>query len=92
MLARPGLLCRLGYEARDDCDDGVWFVDLAAVRASGRTSRPAIANASRLRERADRSADRCRRPTRSFGRKSLLLLDNCEHVVSAARSGESTRS
>ncbi|MGA9274504.1 MAG: helix-turn-helix domain-containing protein, partial [Candidatus Cybelea sp.] len=31
-VGKTRLAVQLGYEARDDCDDGVWFVDLAAVR------------------------------------------------------------
>ena len=81
-VGKTRLAVQLGYEARDDCDDGVWFVDLAAVRASGDVA-PAIANAFGIRERADQPLiDAVANAL--LRKKVLLLLDNCEHVVSAA--------
>ncbi|MGB8907238.1 MAG: helix-turn-helix domain-containing protein [Candidatus Cybelea sp.] len=81
-VGKTRLVVQLGYEARDDCEDGVWFVDLAAVGASSDVA-PAIANAFGIRERADQPLiDTIANAL--LRKKVLLLLDNCEHVVGAA--------
>jgi predicted ATPase/DNA-binding XRE family transcriptional regulator len=81
-VGKTRLAVELGYGALDDCEDGVWFVDLATIRDSGDVAR-AIADALGIRERAgqpliDAVADALRR------KRLLLILDNCEHVVGAA--------
>ncbi len=81
-VGKTRLGVQLGYEALDECEDGVWFVELAAVRDSGDVA-PAIAGAFGIRERADQplidAVAAALRP-----KKLLLILDNCEHVVGAA--------
>jgi predicted ATPase/DNA-binding XRE family transcriptional regulator len=81
-VGKTRLAVQLAYQALDDCEDGAWFVDLAAVRDSGGVA-PAIAEALGIRERADKALIDA--VANALVRKKLLLiLDNCEHVVSAA--------
>lgn len=81
-VGKTRLAVQLGYEAREGCEEGVWFVDLAAVSASSDVA-PAIANAFGIRERADQPLlDTVANAL--LRKKVLLLLDNCEHVAGAA--------
>jgi predicted ATPase/DNA-binding SARP family transcriptional activator len=58
--------------------DGVWFVDLAPL-AGGEAIWTSIAATLRLSDADDRSVTSALRHARA-----LLILDNCEHVASAA--------
>jgi predicted ATPase/transcriptional regulator with XRE-family HTH domain len=81
-VGKTRLAVQVGHEVLDNCEDGVWFVDLAAVRESSAVML-AIAGALRVRERADELlSDAVAHALRS--KKLLLILDNCEHVASAA--------
>ena len=80
-VGKTRLAIELGYRALVDLDDGAWFVDLAAVHDSAAVP-GAIAAAFSVRENQDRSLIDA--IAEAFRRKKLLLvLDNCEHVVSA---------
>ncbi|MEA3510447.1 MAG: BTAD domain-containing putative transcriptional regulator, partial [Actinomycetota bacterium] len=62
--------------------DGVWLVDLAQINESSRIDSAigeAIGVTDGLRETADDVAQSLR------GRRSLLVLDNCEHIVDGLR-------
>jgi non-specific serine/threonine protein kinase len=62
--------------------DGVFFVDLAAI-AQARSVLPAMAQAVGLREQGGR--DRMVQLAAILrGKRALLILDNCEHVLEAA--------
>ena len=83
-IGKTRLAVQLGHRVLSDYGDGVWFVDLSAVREAADVT-PAIANALNVRERADQPLIDA--ITAALARKKLLLiLDNCEHVVSAAAS------
>jgi non-specific serine/threonine protein kinase len=73
------LALELATRALEDHPDGVWFVDLAPVRDASRIE-AALAGALSVREEPGRSLieallDRLR------GRRALVLLDNCEHLL-----------
>ncbi len=81
-VGKTRLATEIGFRALDNAKDGVWFVDLAAVRDLG-DLQPAIAGALGVRENPqlsliDAIAESLRR------KQLLLILDNCEHVVGAA--------
>jgi predicted ATPase/serine/threonine protein kinase len=73
------LALELATRALEDHPDGVWFVDLAPVRDASRIE-AALGTALSVREEPGRSLteallDRLR------GRRALVLLDNCEHLL-----------
>src|SRR5262249_47546827 len=74
---------------RDDASDGVWFVDLAPLGAAHLVA-GAVAGALGVPETARRDPLRALRQALA-GRRVLLLLDNCEHVLGAAREGGGLR-
>ena len=81
-VGKTRLAVQVGCEALDDCVDGAWFVDLAAVREPDAVMLT-IAGALSVRERADELlGDAVAHALRN--KNLLLILDNCEHVVSAA--------
>jgi len=70
-----------------DLPDGVWLVELAAIRADGEVAQPALAGLG-LRDALlgwAPSADLTDRLIAAIReREMLLILDNCEHVIEAA--------
>src|SRR5271165_2764844 len=81
-VGKTRLAIEAGYAARGQFDDGVWFVDLAAVRDPGGVP-SALAYAFGVRERPE--ATLLEAVAKALARKkALLILDNCEQVVSAA--------
>jgi predicted ATPase/DNA-binding XRE family transcriptional regulator len=81
-VGKTRLAIEAGYAARSEFDDGVWFVDLAAVRDPGDVP-SALAYTFGVRERSgatllDAVAGALTR------KKTLIILDNCEQVVTAA--------
>ena len=62
--------------------DGVWFVDLAPLGDGERV--PAVVGGSRLAflRRLARAVETIKKSVR--GKRLLIVLDNCEHVLSAA--------
>lgn len=81
-VGKTRLAIELGLRALADLQDGVCFVDLAAVR-DPKAVPAAIASSVGIRENPDRplvdgivDGLRCK--------KLLLVFDNCEHVVGAA--------
>ncbi|GGS36397.1 BTAD domain-containing putative transcriptional regulator [Actinokineospora fastidiosa] len=66
--------------------DGVWLVELAAIRPSPDAASPApaeaIAAALGMRDEGGRAREPVEHLTEALrGRELLLVLDNCEHVV-----------
>jgi len=81
-VGKTRLAVQIGYQSLDDREDGVWFVDLAAVRDCADVV-PAIAGVLNVRERA--AEPLLDAVTQALLRKRVLLIvDNCEHVVSGA--------
>jgi predicted ATPase/DNA-binding SARP family transcriptional activator len=76
------LAIELAGISRGEFPDGLWFVELAMVTTSTLVAR-AVADALGLREAPGTSLQG---QIASFlhGRRVLVLLDNCEHVVDAA--------
>ncbi|MBV9056187.1 MAG: helix-turn-helix domain-containing protein [Candidatus Eremiobacteraeota bacterium] len=81
-VGKTRLAIQLGYQTLDEYEDGVCFVDLSTVRDTAGVT-PGIANALGVRERADQPLIDAIL-TALARKKLLLILDNCEHVVSAA--------
>jgi predicted ATPase/DNA-binding CsgD family transcriptional regulator len=75
------LALRLGEELQSDFADGVWLCDLASV-ADPSLVGDAVAQALGLRRAARNRLTAVREHLK--GRSVLLLLDNCEHVLSSA--------
>lgn len=75
------LALRVGVELFDSFADGVWFVELAAVKNSAQLV-GAVASLFDMRESARRSV--ATELVNYLGdRELLLLLDNCEHLIQA---------
>jgi predicted ATPase/class 3 adenylate cyclase len=88
------LALEVAAAACGDYDDGVWFIDLSAVM-DPRLVPDTAATALGLHERsgfgAGQAADPAAAATDAIvhglaDRRSLIVLDNCEHVVDAAAS------
>ncbi len=83
-LGKTRLSLQLGADALDAYPDGVWFVDLAPIRDPSLVA-SAAAQVLGVREEPGRSLAQtlCAQLKQ---RKLLLILDNCEHLVSACAS------
>ena len=66
----------------DDFPDGSWWIELAAVKAADDVA-PAVATSLGVQREATASAVDSVAAALA-GRRSLLVLDNCEHVIVAA--------
>lgn len=73
------LAVEFGRAVRHDFGDGVWFVDLAPVADAAQVA-DAIAGTLGVGQLADRPAEDLLTDF-LVGRRLLLILDNCEHVV-----------
>ncbi|MGA7357001.1 MAG: helix-turn-helix domain-containing protein [Candidatus Cybelea sp.] len=81
-VGKTRLAIEAGYAAQNAFDDGVWFIDLAAVRDPGDVP-SALAYAFSVRARPD--ATPLDAVAETLARKKMLLIvDNCEHIVTAA--------
>jgi predicted ATPase/class 3 adenylate cyclase/tetratricopeptide (TPR) repeat protein len=80
-LGKTRLALQIAASLLDSYRDGVWFVDLAAIRDSGLVASE-TARALGLREESGPSIAQtiC---AHLKGRALLLVLDNCEHLVKA---------
>ncbi len=83
-IGKTRLVVDVAVSLRDRFPDGIWFVDLARIN-EGRGVLPAIGAAVGAVGGADVSASAV-----LAGRRGLLILDNCEHVVGAARDVTTT--
>ncbi|HLK58518.1 MAG TPA: tetratricopeptide repeat protein [Chthonomonadaceae bacterium] len=75
------LAVQVGAELLEDYPDGVWLVELAAIEAEALVAQVAL-TAMGLRDEPGRTAEETLQ-TYLQGRKLLLVLDNCEHMVGA---------
>src|SRR5215208_545440 len=80
-IGKTRLAVALGQTVVPDYSERVWFVDLSPLRDGDLVSR-AVANVLGVRE------DTTRPPLENLadvvgGRRALLVLDNCEHLVAA---------
>ena len=78
------LSIEVAYQALSNYPEGVWFVDLAALTEPALVV-PTVAAVLEIREQADRSLPETLAEWLG-GRKVLLVLDNCEHLVRACAS------
>ena len=81
-IGKTRLALQLAAEVRDAYRDGVWFIDLAAV-ADPDLVPSAIARTLGIHETPGKplTDGLCRHLK---GRRALLIVDNCEHVVDAS--------
>jgi predicted ATPase/class 3 adenylate cyclase/tetratricopeptide (TPR) repeat protein len=70
----------IGVRIAADWLDGVWRVDLAAVNESGLAAAIAEGVGAAVRPGSDRWSDLVEHLSRS---RAVILLDNCEHLVTA---------
>ncbi|MFC5138960.1 BTAD domain-containing putative transcriptional regulator [Actinomycetospora rhizophila] len=80
-VGKTRLAAEIAAVARDRFPDGVWFVDLAPVRHADAVA-PALAEALALAPVADTSPEELVL-ARLGGRRGLVVLDNCEHLLPA---------
>ena len=78
------LSLRVAEEAADRHPDGVWFVDLTPVEDPNLVGQ-AVATTMSLREQVGRPVEETLAGSLR-NRHALVVLDNCEHVVSEAAS------
>ncbi|AOS64548.1 BTAD domain-containing putative transcriptional regulator [Actinoalloteichus hymeniacidonis] len=92
-LAGPGgagktrLATETARHLRDDLPDGVWLVELAAIGADGdpaQATLDALGLRDPLRGDAPNSEPTDRVIAAIRDRETLLVLDNCEHLIDAA--------
>ena len=81
-LGKTRLALQVGTKLMDRFDDGAWFVDLASIREPSLVA-SAVAKALGLHEEPGRPIVESLR-AHLKPRKTLLILDNCEQVISAA--------
>jgi predicted ATPase/transcriptional regulator with XRE-family HTH domain len=81
-VGKTRVALHLGNEILDDWPDGVWLVDLAPLADQSHVA-GAILSTLQLPSTASRPLDVVVAHLRT--RRLLLILDNCEHVVGAAR-------
>lgn len=83
-IGKTRLATHVGMAARAAFPHGAWFVDLAGLQHSDRVL-PAICDSLGLSDDSSAPpADLLRRALAT--RRSLLILDNCEHVLDAVSS------
>jgi predicted ATPase/class 3 adenylate cyclase len=81
-LGKTRLALRIGADALDDFQDGVWFVDLAPIRDP---SLVPVETAKALGLREEPGAPLVETLGNHLkSRKLLLILDNCEHLIDAS--------
>ncbi len=73
------LALRFAQQQLDAFADGVWFVDLAPLKDAARVAATCAAVLD-LREEGDKPVSQ-RLLERLAARRTLLVLDNCEHVI-----------
>ncbi|MDX1624033.1 MAG: tetratricopeptide repeat protein [Gemmatimonadota bacterium] len=76
------LALQVAAEVVDGFDDGVWLVELAPLSDPGLVPRE-VATALDVHEEADRPLTETIAKSLE-GKRTLLVLDNCEHVIEAA--------
>jgi predicted ATPase/DNA-binding SARP family transcriptional activator len=81
-VGKSRLVLEVAHGVRDAYVDGVWLVELAAVTAPDRVV-SAVAAAAGVREHPEQTMTELL-VDRFASRPSLLILDNCEHLLDAA--------
>jgi predicted ATPase/DNA-binding NarL/FixJ family response regulator len=90
-VGKTRLAQRVAADVRRSFVDGVWFIDLSAVRDSA-SARQDVADPERLAELVAFELDAWRQSAAASvlvlkdvlgDRRTLLVLDNCEHLVEA---------
>jgi predicted ATPase len=79
-VGKTRLGLHLASQVRRRFTDGVWLIELAAL-SSGDLLAETVSNALGIRDRAARPVDAI--TAALADRRTLLILDNCEHVVDA---------
>jgi predicted ATPase/DNA-binding SARP family transcriptional activator len=80
-VGKTRLALQVAHEVKEQYADGAWFVDLAALSDPALVPQ-AVVTALGLRGRLDQPALETLLAALE-GRKALLLLDNCEHLIAA---------
>jgi predicted ATPase/transcriptional regulator with AAA-type ATPase domain len=80
-IGKTRLALTVGPQLRSICPDGVWFVELASVE-DGAFVAQTVATVLGLPEEAPRSPLEIVTAALA-GRRALLILDNCEHLIGA---------
>ena len=80
-IGKTRLALQIAADALDAYPDGVWLIDLAPIRDALLVASE-VAQALSLQEEAARPAIETLR-THLKSRKTLIVLDNCEHLVDA---------
>jgi predicted ATPase/class 3 adenylate cyclase len=81
-IGKTRVALQVAADALDDFDDGVWFVDLAPV-ADPELVAGTVANAAGIESPANLDS-LAALATALKNQRTLLVLDNCEHVMHAA--------
>jgi predicted ATPase/transcriptional regulator with XRE-family HTH domain len=81
-IGKTRVAVQTGCESRDDYPDGVWLVDLAPLADQALVSN-AILNSLGILSSSGSALDAVVAYIKT--RRLLLILDNCEHVIAAAR-------
>jgi predicted ATPase len=87
-IGKTRLASSVAAQVLADYDDGVWLVELAPLSDPARVP-AAIASAIGVREEAGRPLVATIAATLK-GRRMLLVLDNCEHMVEAVAAAVAT--
>jgi len=80
-IGKTRLSLQVAADVMNDYSDGVWFVELAPI-SDGRLVPQVVASVLGVKEEANRTVDEAL-VSYVRDRKLLLVLDNCEHLVSA---------
>ena len=80
-IGKTRLSLQLAADVMDDYPDGVWFVELAAI-SDARMVAQAIATVLGIKEQAGHPVGEAVLKGVG-GRRMLLVLDNCEHLIQA---------
>ena len=81
-LGKTRLSLQAAADVLDDYPDGVWLVELAPLTDPRLVPQAVAATLGVKEEQGATLVDSLRR--HAAGRRSLLILDNCEHVIEAA--------
>ena len=84
-VGKTRLALEVGAELAGEFPDGVWLVELAGGRRPGRRCPPPLATVLGITPQGDAPLIDTVADTLA-GRRLLLVIDNCEHVLGAAAS------
>ncbi|MBF8186176.1 tetratricopeptide repeat protein [Nonomuraea sp. K274] len=82
-VGKTRLALEVGHAEAEAFPDGVWLVELAGERPGGERIAEAVAVALGFRDEPSPSGVAHRLAEALRGRRLLLVLDNCEHVIDA---------